>query len=135
MSDKQKVVITGEVENFIKSQYAEKSRAGWSERYWGTWDYRRREGMAKNVYEDHVCNEAMDMGMVTIEDDRYGQTGYRWLAWRCAAEDVPVYDIPDDNEREAFWRDYKGIVGLGNTPNDAVVDLYNKVKEYQDGTK
>ena len=87
------------------------------------------------MYEDHTWeyHDAMQLGMVTIEDDRYGQTGYGWLAWRCAAEDVPVYDIPDDNEREEFWRNFKGIVGKGNTPNDALVDLYNKVKEYQNG--
>jgi len=45
---------------------------------------------------------------------------------------VPVEsDSPDDEERAQFWREFTGIVGKGNTPNDALVDLYNKVKEYQ----
>jgi hypothetical protein len=81
--------------------------------------------------KDDMLKEALDMGMVTIEDDRYGETGYGWLAWRCGACDVPVYDINDDEGRAEFWRNYTGIVGKGNTPNDALLDLYNKVKEYQ----
>lgn len=75
--------------------------------------------------------EALKLGLVTIEDDRYGQTGYNWLAWHCGAEDVPAYDLADDESRETFWRNFKGIVGLGITPNDALIDLYNKIEEYQ----
>ena len=84
--------------------------------------------LAINPVEIVVDN---NFGLVTIEDDRYGQTGFKWLAWRCAAEDVPPYDVPDDNEREEFWRTYTGIVGKGNTPNCALVDLQNKVKDFQ----
>ncbi len=79
--------------------------------------------------QQNNLQEALKMGMVTIEDDRYGQTGYRWLAWKCAAEDVPLYDINDDESRAKFWREYTGIVGKGNTPNDALIDLYNKAIE------
>ena len=134
--NKLKVIITGEVGQFIKSQNAEMGRAGWSERYWGSWDYRRKDGDEPNVYEDHQwpSREALDMGLVTIVDDRYGQTGWGWLAWHCGEEDIPVYDIADDNARDEFWRNFTGIVGKGNTPNDALIDLYNKVKEYQNGT-
>jgi hypothetical protein len=79
--------------------------------------------------QQNNLQEALKMGMITIEDDRYSQTGYRWLAWRCAAEDVPAYDINDDESRAKFWREYTGIVGKGNTPNDALINLYEEVNK------
>ena len=47
-----KLKITGPIEEYIKSQNIERNRAGWSERYYGSWDYRRYKEMEPNVYED-----------------------------------------------------------------------------------
>jgi len=85
-----------------------------------------------------ILENALNLGLVTIVDDRYGgaDSDGKWLAWRGNAEDIPYEsDSPDDHERFIFWKDYKGIVGKGNNPNDALIDLYKKVIEYQKSFK
>lgn len=65
----------------------------------------------------------------TIIHDRYNGTysGGKWTAWNKHFEDVPEDINGDDMTCFNFWADYKGVVGKGNTPNTALIDLKRKL--------
>ncbi len=71
----------------------------------------------------------------TIVFDRYGgcYSEGRWTAWPLDAEDVPEGQGDGDPECAEFWGTYTGLVGKGATPEAAVIDLTNQVKEGQHG--
>lgn len=66
----------------------------------------------------------------TIIDDRYGGTysGGKYTAWPCTPWDVPEEVGADDETCAGFWAGYGSeLVGLGNTPDEAMNDLIKKV--------
>jgi hypothetical protein len=64
---------------------------------------------------------------VTIIKDRYnGAYSYgKWTAWGCHHDDVPEEPGDDDVTCANFWEDFNGKVGLGETPNEALENLYS----------
>lgn len=68
---------------------------------------------------------------LTIISDRYTGVYSKGIftAWNLDFFDVPR-DIEDcDVTCGAFWSKFEGIVGLGNTPDEAYEDLYYKLLE------
>lgn len=67
----------------------------------------------------------MEIYPLTITMDRYGGTYSKgkYLAWRLDAWEVPQEPFMDDVTCMKFWETYKGIVGLGDTPETAVNHL------------
>lgn len=67
----------------------------------------------------------------TIINDRYHgcYSGAEWLAFPLERDEVPEEVGGEDMEEMCFWDDYKGIVGKGATPEQALVDLTKKVSE------
>lgn len=68
---------------------------------------------------------------VTIIADRYhgSYSGAEWLAFPLERDEVPEEVCGDDMEEMTFWDDYKGIVGKGTTPDEALANLTEKVAE------
>lgn len=69
---------------------------------------------------------------ITIITDRYegsAMGGRRWLAFFNDYWDMPDGFDGGDFEYRDFWEDYKGWVGFGNTPNEAAIDLAERLKE------
>lgn len=70
-----------------------------------------------------------DVYPLTIVEDRY--TGVysngKYTAWNMYPEDIPQDIEEDDVTCANFWYSYDGVVGLGNTPNEAVEDLCRKL--------
>jgi hypothetical protein len=93
---------------------------------------------------DDISN--IDLYPVTIKADRYYGTysGGKWQAWYCDSsyvDDVLYDSFADDVTCAHFWTEHNrkmkdetevtksiSLVGLGDTPNDALIDLNNKVK-------
>lgn len=67
----------------------------------------------------------------TIIADRYmgSYSGALWTAWNMYS--APEEADSDDITCMYFWQDYKGVVGKGNTPQEAYDDLERKVKNEQ----
>ena len=71
----------------------------------------------------------------TIVQDRYGGTYSRaaWLAFNVDPEYVPEEVGGGDSEEMEFWDGIEEkdewIIGKGNTPNEAVLDLREKLKK------
>ena len=73
-----------------------------------------------------------NIDMLTIVPDRYNGSSHKGL--RFIAFMLDYYDLPDgwcgsDFEEREFWDNYQGHAGFGKTPNDAAVDLAEKLKE------
>ena len=68
---------------------------------------------------------------VTITTDRYNgaYSGGRWLAWNLYETELPESPYDQDIPCREFWSTFVGVVGIGNTPNDAYEDLKNKLQE------
>lgn len=78
---------------------------------------------------------------LTILMDRYSgmSSGDKFTAWNKNPETIPYEVYGGDFEAIDFWEEYyKGydkivwsseVIGVGNTPNDAVEDLIRKQKE------
>ena len=62
---------------------------------------------------------------VTIVMDRYGGTysGGEWLAFNCNPEKLPSGFDEDDLSCDEFWRHNRLKIGVGSTPNDALLHL------------
>lgn len=67
----------------------------------------------------------------TVTRARYGGTysGASWHAWPLEPQQVPLDATGSDVACATFWDDYSEPVGLGNTPNEAVEDLTQQLKE------
>ena len=67
---------------------------------------------------------------ITIVQDRYNgvYSGGKWLALKQYATDIPYELDSDDTTCIDFWFRTKQIIGKGNTPNEALKDLINKLK-------
>jgi len=83
-----------------------------------------------------------DVYPCTIIKDRYTGVYSKaiWTAWKADCFRDPFFDsVPeeidgDDTECDRFWHSYTGIVGKGNTPQEAYEDLRKQVeKEKADG--
>lgn len=61
----------------------------------------------------------------TITFDRYSgvYSGGEWLAWNCFPAEIPDAVEAEDPACAAFWSSYKGLVGKGDTPYEALADL------------
>lgn len=71
----------------------------------------------------------MDIYPLVIIKDRYTgvYSGGKYTAWNIYLEDIPQAIEADDVTCFTFWHSYDGAVGLGNTPNEAVEDLRQKL--------
>lgn len=71
---------------------------------------------------------------LTITYDRYNGTysGAKWLAFPLEACEVPQEIDGCDGECMCFWNDYNEFVGKGNTIDEAMQDLRDKIKTYLD---
>lgn len=71
---------------------------------------------------------------VTIVCDRYDGTysGGRFTTWGCYPEHIPEEIYSDDDTCHEFWRDgikdFEYYYGAGNTIQEAVDDMYYKLK-------
>ena len=75
-------------------------------------------------------NEQNTIYPVIIIADRYGgvYSGGKYTAWPCTPWDIPVEAAADDVTCAGFWAEHgTELVGLGNTPDEAMNDLINKV--------
>lgn len=66
----------------------------------------------------------------TIVNDRYSGTysGGLWTCWPLDWWDIPEEIEASDPECELFWHKYdKTIVGIGSTPDSAMMDLELKL--------
>ena len=66
---------------------------------------------------------------LTIISDRYTGTysGAVYTAWNLEAQDIPMEVSGGDPSCMNFWYNFKGVVGLGNTPNEAKKDLEKQI--------
>lgn len=66
---------------------------------------------------------------LTIVKDRYGGSySEGWfLAFNLDPDEVPTEIHSDDMTCMDFWNDFNGIVGKGNTPGEAHLDLSKKL--------
>ena len=74
--------------------------------------------------------EAINIYPLTIISDRYGgvYSGARFTAWNEYDSDVPYEASANDMMCGEFWDKTKKKVGKGNTPNEALEDLYSKLQ-------
>ena len=73
-----------------------------------------------------------NIDILTIVPDRYNGSshkGLRFIAFMLDYDDLPDGWCGSDFEERDFWENYQGHVGFGKTPNDAAVDLAEKLKE------
>lgn len=65
----------------------------------------------------------------TIIRDRYNGTysGAEWLAFPLDYFNVPDEVDGEDSECMMFWDSYDGVVGKGDTPQEAMGDLIKKM--------
>ena len=127
MDNKLKVILTPEVEEFIQMFNREGNVV------YGSFRFRELD-IENHIWEqEFISDDVFNTGCVTIQDDNWGgwESGGRWLAWRVNNTDdiPPEADSPNDDERYNFWKNYKGIVGKGNTPNDALISMCKQIKE------
>ena len=72
-----------------------------------------------------------NIDVITIIPDRYLGTysGGRFLAFFMDHWEIPDEVDGGDFECRDFWRHFDGIVGRGNTPNEAAIDLAQQLKD------
>jgi hypothetical protein len=65
---------------------------------------------------------------ITICQDRYGgcYSDGQWLAFNLYPDEVPNEIYSDDITCCSFWVNCELVVGKGNSPEEALNDLYNK---------
>ncbi len=84
---------------------------------------------------------------LTIIADRYTgvYSGGRFTAWNMYHYELPKEIEDEDSECMSFWQNKKHndlknewgeqvIVGVGNSPQEAMLDLYIKIKNYETTT-
>ncbi len=71
-----------------------------------------------------------DIYPLTIVADRYTGTysGGTYTAWPLKTEDLPSEIESDDVSCSEFFNTYDKPYGVGNTPNDALMDLARKMQ-------
>lgn len=71
-----------------------------------------------------------DIYPLTIVSDRYSgaYSGGNYTAWNLLSDDLPPAIDGDDVDCHAFWLENKTPVGKGCTVNEALLDLYLKLK-------
>ena len=71
-----------------------------------------------------------DVYPITIVYDRYGgsYSGAEWVAYECDPEEVPEEVNGNDTVCSRFWETTTIVVGLGNTPTAAWINLHLKVR-------
>lgn len=83
------------------------------------------------IYEPQT--DCDDIYPLVIIEDRY--TGVysngKYTAWNMYFEDIPREIDEDDVTCRNFWHECEEIVGLGDTPNEAVEDLRQKMGRVQ----
>lgn len=86
--------------------------------------------METDIYNDEKRKMYYELYPVTIVSDRYGGTysGGNYLAFK-----LYFYELPEDIDGSdpccwKFWDNYEGVVGKGDTPDEALYDLWEKVK-------
>lgn len=83
------------------------------------------------IYEPQTDYD--DIYPLVIIEDRY--TGVysngKYTAWNMYFEDIPREIDEDDVTCRNFWHSYEEVVGLGDTPNEAVEDLRQKMGRVQ----
>lgn len=67
----------------------------------------------------------MSLDVITIIEDRYNgvYSGAKYTAWNLTYDEIPDGVESGDGECVVFWHEYKGIVGKGNSPKEALEDL------------
>lgn len=88
------------------------------------------------LYSDGKKGEIQfhQMYPVIIVCDRYDGTysGGKFTVWGCYPEHIPEEIYSDDDTCHEFWRDdikdFKYYYGIGNTIQEAVDDMYYKLK-------
>lgn len=82
---------------------------------------------------DAPQTDCEDIYPLVIIKDRY--TGVysngKYTAWNMYFEDIPREIDEDDVTCRNFWHSYEEVVGLGDTPNEAVEDLRQKMGRVQ----
>jgi hypothetical protein len=75
--------------------------------------------------------EMREIYPLTIVSDRYSGTysGGIYTAWLCNACDLPDEITDSDESCAAYWAEHADDlnIGHGNTPNEALEDLYNRI--------
>ena len=74
---------------------------------------------------------------VTIIADRYNglMSNGKWLAFPCEPSEVPDEVNGEDIEAESFWESFKGPVGKGTYPDDAMDELEYVMTQIAKGKK
>ena len=77
------------------------------------------------VQKEEYGSQDKDCYPITIVADRYGGTysGGKWLAFNTDYHKLPVDLDGDDIACANFWKSYKGKVGKGISPEDALRNL------------
>ena len=67
---------------------------------------------------------------VTIVCDRYSgmHSGGSWTAWNLRENELPIGLRLDDTDCDLFWAQNEIIVGIGETPDLALLDLIFKIR-------
>lgn len=83
----------------------------------------------------------IDLYPITIIKDRYSGTysDGLWIAFNCSYEQIPSQVGGSDTEEMWFWNDgielhYYLLIGKGNSPDEALSDLYNQYLKGQNET-
>lgn len=93
--------------------------------------YKVKQSEIQKLLNDNYTpqTDCEDIYPLVIIKDRY--TGVysngKYTAWNMYFEDIPREIDEDDVTCHNFWHSYDGIVGLGETPNDAIQDLRKKL--------
>ena len=66
---------------------------------------------------------------ITIVFDRYGgmYSGGSWTAWYLRENELPIGPRLEDTDCDLFWAQNKIPVGIGGTPDKALIDLIQKL--------
>ncbi len=75
--------------------------------------------------------EKLDIYPLTVVVDRYNgaYSGGKWTAWNMYPECVPYGPFGDDLSCDEFWWDEHPFpIGVGNTPDEAIRDLQEKME-------
>ena len=74
-------------------------------------------------------------GRITITTARYrgAYEGGRWVAFWAAPHEVPEDPFDEDNIAAVWWVDEAQLVGRGETPNEALADLFARWRSRRPG--
>lgn len=78
---------------------------------------------------------------ITIILDKYGgkYSGGVWTAWNRHPKKIPSKVFDNEDKCRTFWKNNKiykrHIVGVGNTPTEAYVNLINNTIKYRNRKK